>query len=255
MLPSLSESWVLQADDGSAEFRLAVALASLADLRAYVVPSARDKGRWQWAPESRLHVWGKGDLTRNLVRIVERRVIEAQRQETAREPFASRARLGARLSDIQAFLSGQTDDVRLAALLQGLVWANLPDALLPLPTGAGAEAAAARTAASIPAGFAILKPFFTPPTLLKYLCRLPEDARLTLPGELPRLLAAGQVQKAQDIAWRRARIAGLGWPKGDAPQSFALNGQRLLAALAMPLEPAALAQLLPRVEDLQPEPV
>jgi len=253
VLPSLSESWILQANDDSAEFRLAVALASLADLCAYLAPVKRDKGRWQWAPESRLHVWGKGDLTRNLVRIVERRAIEAQRQETVREPFASRARLGARLSDIQAFLSGQTDDVRLAALLQGLVWAKLPDALLPLSTGVGVEAAGIAT--SIPAGFAILKPLFTPPTLLKYLGRLPEDARLALPGELPRLLAADQVQKALDIAWRRAHIAGLGWLKGAAPQSPVLNGPRLLAALAIPLEPVALAQLLPRVEDLQPEPV
>jgi CRISPR-associated protein Csx17 len=248
VLPSLSESWVLQADDGSAEFRLAVALASLVDVRAYLVPVDRDKGRWQWAPESRLHVWGKGDFTRNLVRIVERRVIETQRQETARDPFAGRTRLGARLADIEALLSGQTDDARIAALLQGLVWAKLPETLAPATkVRAGG--------ASVPTAYAVLKPFFTPPALLKHLGRLPEDSHLTLPGELPRLLAGGQVQKAQDVAWRRARIAGLGWPSGDAPQSPALNGPRLLAALAIPLEPAALAQILPRVEDPQPEPV
>lgn len=248
VLPSLSESWVLQADDGSAEFRLAMALASLADLRAYLVPVARDNGRWQWAPESRLHVWGKGDLAHNLVCVVERRVIEAQLQESAREPFASRSRMGARLADIQAFLSGQTDDARIAALLQGLVWAKLPEALAPATSG--------RTnGASVPTAYAVLKPFFTPPALLKHLGRLPEDAHLTLPGELPRLLAAGQVPKAYDIAWRRARIAGLGWPKGEVPQTSALNGPRLLAALAIPLEAAALAQLLPRAENLQPESV
>jgi CRISPR-associated protein Csx17 len=248
VLPSLSESWVLQADDDSAEFRLAVALASLVDLRAYLVPVDRDKGRWQWAPESRLHVWGKGDLTRNLVRIVERRVIETQRQETARAPFASHSRMGARLADIQAFLSGHTDDGRIADLLQGLVWAKLPEALPP--------ATKVRTdGLPLPTAYAVLKPFFTPTALLKHLGRLPEDARPLLPGELPRLLAGGQVQKAQDIAWRRARIAGLGWPRGDAPQSPALNGPRLLAALATPLEPAALAQILPRAENPHREPV
>lgn len=248
MLPSLSEPWVLQADDSSAEFRLAVALANLTDLSAYIAPVKRDKGLWQWAHESRLHVWGKGDLTRNLVRIIERRVIEAQRQDTARNPFDRCARLGARLSDIQAFLSGQTDDARLAALLQGLVWAKLPDALTTdhLPDGEVFPVPFSST-------FAVFKPFFTPPTLLKYLGRLPEDARLPLPGELPRLLAAGQVQKAQDIAWHRAHIAGLGWPKGKAPQPSALNGSRLLAALAVPLESAALAQLLPPVKNLKPE--
>lgn len=249
VLPTLSESWVLQANDQSAEFRLAVALASLADMPAYLVPVAQDKGHWRWAPESRLHVWGKGDLTRNLVRIVERRVIETHRQETAREPFATRSRIGARLMDIQAFLSGQTiDDARVVALLQGLVWAKLPEAL--------ASATKERTdRASLPTAYAVLKSFFTPLALLKHLHRLPEDARLTLPSELPRLLTAGQVQKAQNIAWRRAHIAGLGWPKGEVPETFALNGPRLLAALAVPLETAALAQLLPYVEDRQLESV
>lgn len=248
VLPSLSESWVLQTDDGSAEFRLAVALASLAGMRAYLVPVDRDKGRWLWAPESRLHVWGKGDLARNLVRIVERRVIEAQRQETRRDPFAGRTRLGARLADIQAYLSGQTDDARIAALLQGLIWAKLPENLAPATKERN-------DGASVPTVYAVLKPFFTPPALLKHLGRLPEDVYLTLPGELPRLLAAGQVQKAQNIAWRRARIAGLGWPRGETPQSATLNGPRLLVALAIPLEAAALVQLLPRAEDLQPESV
>ncbi|GAB4176100.1 MAG: hypothetical protein Fur0039_18980 [Rhodocyclaceae bacterium] len=249
-LPSLSESWVLQADDGSAEFRLAVALASLADLRAYLAPVERDKGHWQWAPESRLHVWGKGDLTRNLVRVVERRVMETRR-DSEDEAFESHARLGARLSDIQAFLSNQTDDARIAALLHGLIWADLPDEL-PSTTRSGGDQ---RTATSIPIPYAICKPFFTPTALLKHLERLPQDASFSLPGELPRQLAANQIEKAISLAWRRGQIAGLGWPRGRAPQSTSLSGQRLLAALAIPLEPAALAQVLPRVEDLQPEPV
>lgn len=249
-LPRLSESWVLQADDGSSEFRLAVALAGLDNMQSHLAPVAwNDKSRRpEWHADSRLFVWGKGDLARNLVSVVERRVIEARRQESVREPFASRSRMGARLADIQAFLSGQTDDGRIAALLQGLVWVKLSEALVPATND--------RTnGASVPTAYAVLKPFFTPPALLKHLGRLPEDAHLTLPGELSRLLAAGQVPKAYDIAWRRARIAGLGWPKGEVPQTSALNGPRLLAALAIPLEAAALAQLLPRVENLQPESV
>lgn len=244
VLPRLSTSWVVQAHDESAEFRIALALASLGDLRAYLAPVARDKGHWEWAPESRLCVWGKGDLTRNLARVVERRVMEAQREEG--EPFNAYARLGARLADIQAFLSGHTDDRRIAALLCGLIWADLPDELVAMR-----EVAAVVPA--VPVTYAILKPFFTPLVLLKRLGRVPDDARLPLPSELPSLLAADRVQKAQQLAWHRARIAGLGWPQGDAPQVTTLQGPRLLAALCIPVEPVALVHLLPRAEDLLSE--
>ncbi len=248
MLPRLSAAWVLQAADDSAEFRLALALAGLQGLRPYLAPVEREKGYWKWAPESRLHVWGKGELVRNLVRVVERRVIESQR-DAELEPFQSRASLGARLSDIATFLNRQTDDPLIAALLQGLIWMELPDALLsPSPHGKGADG----EGAAIPTTFAICKPFFTGPTLLKDLKRLPQDARFNLPGELPRLLAANQVGKATDIAWRKGQIAGLDWPRGDAPKTPALDGPRLLAALTVPLQSAALLQLLPRMEEPQP---
>jgi CRISPR-associated protein Csx17 len=241
----LSTAWVLQAADDSAEFRIALALASLSGLRPYLAPVARDKGRWQWAPESRLHVWGKGDLVRNLVRVVERRVIEAQRNPEL-QPFNGNARLGARLSDIQAFLNRQTDDGLIAALLHGLVWAESPDSLLP--SHAGGEG----TTIALPAAYSICKPCFTPPDLLKFLGRLPQDASFILPGELPRLLAAGQAEKALPLAWKRGRIAGLGWPRGEAPHPPALDGPRLLAALAVPIQSSALLYLLPRIEEPQP---
>lgn len=244
MLPRLSAAWVLQAADDSAEFRIALALASLSGLHTYLAPVARDKGRWQWAPESRLHVWGKGDLVRNLVRVVERRVIEAQRNPEL-QPFNGNARLGARLSDIQAFLDRQTDDGLIAALLHGLVWAELPDSLLP--SHAGGEG----TTIALPAAYAICKPCFTPPDLLKFLGRLPRDTSFILPGELPRLLAAGQAEKALPLAWKRGRIAGFGWPRGEAPHPPALDGPRLLAALAVPIQSSALLRLLPRIEEPQ----
>lgn len=244
MLPRLSASWVLQSDDGSAEFRIALALASLLNLPAYLAPVERDKGNWQWALDSRLFVWGKGDLTRNLSRVIERRVIEAQRQQNVGlAPFDSHTRrLGARLSDIQTFLSDPAGDRRIAALLHGLTWVDLPD---EMPSSFAEDA---EGCGSVPISYVVLKPFFSPPDLVKYLGGLPEDACLTLPSELPRLLIAGHVQKCQSMAWQRARIVGLGWPQGDAPKTMALNGQRLLAALAVPIQSTALARLLPRAK-------
>jgi CRISPR-associated protein Csx17 len=250
VLPRLSAAWVLAAADDSAEFRIALALAGLVGLRPYLAPVVKDKGHWQWSAESRLFVWGRGDLARNLLRVVERRGIEAQR-DAAFQPFESRTRLGARLPDIQAFLGRQTDDGLIAALLQGLIWADLPDALPPSPLGEGAGGEG--IAPPIPAAYAVCKPFFTPAELLRHLGRLPQDARLATPPELPRLLAAGQTDRAVEFAWRRNRIAGLGWPLGGAPRTpDNLDGPRLLAALAIPLQSGALLELLPRLETPQP---
>ena len=249
VLPSLSPAWVLAANDNAAEFRLALALASLPGMTAHIAPVAWDRPsrRWQWHPESRLHVWGKGDLTRNLVRIAGRRMIDAQRQGGASEPFDSPAPLAARTADVHAFLSEGTDDARIASLLQGLVWVRLPEALAQAVPNAD-------NPASMPLPYRLTKAFFTSASLLRYLDRLPAEARWALPQEIPRLLAAGQVQEALEVAWRRSRIAGLGWPAGGCPQDAGVNGPRLLTSLAIPIQPADLARLLPRVADQEPEP-
>jgi CRISPR-associated protein Csx17 len=105
----------------------------------------------------------------------------------------------------------------------------------------------------MPVAYGVLKPFFASASLLRYLGRLTEDAHWVLPQEIPRLLASGKVQHALAIAWRRSRIAGLGWPLGTCPKTAEADGPRLLAALVVPLQTAELAHLLPRVEDQDPE--
>lgn len=249
VLPSLSPAWVLGANGEAAEFRLALALASLPGMTAHLAPVTwgRPSHRWHWHPESRGHVWGKGDLTRNLVRIAGRRIIDAQHQGGASEPFDSPAPLGARTADVHSFLSDETDDARIASLLQGLVWVHLPEALPQATSNAEGPA-------PMPLAYRLTKGFFTAASLLRYLDRLPVESRWALPQEVPRLLAAGQVQKALEVAWRRSRIAGLGWPAGVCPHDAGADGPRLLASLAIPIQPADLARLLPRVEGQQPEP-
>jgi len=173
--------------------------------------------------------------------------MDAQRQGGTAEPFDSPAALGARATDVQAFLSNGTDDARIASLLQGLAWVRLPEALAQ-------GAPNADSPASLPLAYRLTKAFFTPASLLHYLDHLPAEGRGALPQEIPRLLAAGQVQKALEVAWRRSRIAGLGWPVGDCPEDAGSDGPRLLASLAIPIQPADLARLLPRVADQEPEP-
>ena len=249
VIPSLSAAWVLNANDDSAEFRIALALASLPGMTAHVAPVewSTATSRWQWQPQSRLHVWGKGSLTRNLVCVAERRMVEAQRRDGAAEPFASYAALGARRTEIHRFLSEQTNDTKITGLLQALVWAQLPEALPQPPVGGTVETAGRPAPLSVV--YRIFKPLFASSSLLRTLNRLPEDARWALPQEIPRLLTTDRVGKALEIAWRRSRIAGLGWPVGTCPEAAEAKGPRLLATLTIPVQPADLARLLPRMED------
>lgn len=185
------------------------------------------------------------------MRIAARRLIEAKHQDGPTEPFASHTALAARQTDIHGFICEQTDDAKTAALLQGLVWVRLPDALPP-PQSAGPVTTQTRKP-PLPVAYGVIKPFFVAASLLRFLNRLPEEGRWILPEEIPRLLAAGQVQQALTIAWRRSRITGLGWPVGPCPDPSGTNGPRLLAALTIPIQAGDLARLLPRVEDQIPE--
>ena len=253
VLPTLSPAWVLQANDESAAFRLALSLPSLPRMAAHLTPIEWSKihRRWQWQPDSRTHVWGNGNLINNLVRIAGRRMVEAKRQDGATEPFGSHTALAARQRDITGLLCRHTDDARVSALLQGLVWIRLPDALVPSQrTAAGIIR---RGGSPVTVAYRVIKPFFASASLLRILNRLPEEGRWTLPEEIPRLLAAGKVQQALTVAWRRSRIAGLGWPVGVCPETAGMDGARLLAALTIPIQPADLARLLPRVENQEPE--
>ena len=239
-LPSLSPHWITQADDGSAEFRLALALSGLHGLPAQLAPVTREKGHrhWSWNRDSRSFVWGSGDPVRNLARVIERRLLES-RQEN--DPFSAFGRTSATLAHIGDFLSGRTDDARLAGLLLGLIWTHPPEEGLPTP--------AHDPSPLLPATYAVLKPFFTAATTLNHLERLPEGKTLPRPGDYARLLLAGRIDQAIARAWQRGRVAGLNWPAGAEPVSAQIEGPRLLAALAIPLTSRGLLQLLPRAAD------
>lgn len=253
ILPSLSSAWIDAADDGSTEFRLALALASLPHITAHIAPVMwSDTGSlWQWQPESRLHVWGHGGLSRNLVRIAERRIIETKRRGDVADPFGNSRMLGGKSADIHRFIADPTVDARTAALLQGLIWVRLTDELNKL--SANKAPVAEESPAVMPIAYRIIKPCFMDMSLLSYLHVLPKESRWNLPPEIPRLLCAGRVQEALACAWRRSRIAGLGWPVGACPRTIDVSGPRLLAALIIPLQPADLARLFPRVEHSEPE--
>ena len=162
----------------------------------------------------------------------------------------------ARLADVAAFLSGDFDDERCAALLAGLVWAR--PAYLPKARGVAGELA-------IPFAYAALKPVFAPNEALHAVGAIPEATRLPVPpGLIARLRAGGgssdgrATDSAVRLALARARASGLPTHfDGTHPASGRSSGgggrmgagvtaDRLGAALLIPVLDQALIALIKR---------
>ena len=113
--PEMSRKWVEQADDGSPEFRVAAALASLNEIpmKNHFIPV-------EGKNSANTVVWRHGDLVSNMIKVLERRIIEQGIRKLEAKPFGGT--YPARLSDIAYFLEKNFDDKRCASLLKGLIW-------------------------------------------------------------------------------------------------------------------------------------
>lgn len=244
-IPRLSEQWLAAADDDSAAFRIAKALAGLKGsaeqplpLRAQLFPVERKRSRWM-SPESgekqRIHTGQRGRLIDALRSLLNRRLLLAEPLEIHDKPLDSRA--GATLADIAAFLRDDRMDARIAELLPGLVLCAIPQDL----DHSGGDAV-------VPAAFALLKLCVTPDRILSSptLKLLPEDARLPVPpGMLAQLAAGNHGNRALQVAWRRLRASGLApvFTVNSLPAHDSIDPQRTAAALLIPLRFGATAAL------------
>ena len=189
-----------------------------------------------------------------MIAVLERRLVEASTRGLEDKSLA--AATFARLADVAAFLSGDFDDSRCAALLAGLVWARPARIRLTHMQP---------DSAPVPFAYAALKPVFTPDAALRAVGALPETARMPVPpGLVARLRAGGNSRDGQatDAAVRlalgRARASGLPTPFGGARsgsrESTIESGRmgagvpadRLAAALLIPIGDRALTALIER---------
>ena len=262
--PRLSHQWVRKADDGTPEYRIAVALASLGWLQqngfteseapntyfskakrrialaAHFAPVDTEtlpKKRRKWDDQKQTRsIWGAGDLETNLFLVLQRRLIDVKIDS----PLDAAA--AAQLTDIAAFLGRDFDDVRCGRLLAGLVWAQ--PARLPLTKHV------LRPVVSF--AYAALKPIFASVASLKRLvekglissnCNLP----IPIPPGLTALLKSGHVEKAVRMALVRARASGIACPfdSPGIPQTTEI-GCRLAAALLIPIDEYGLQILMKR---------
>jgi CRISPR-associated protein Csx17 len=241
-LQGLDPEWLRACDDGSAEFRLAGAIASIEIVRAQMEPLTRDRrsGRLTWAEDDRGVAWAGGDLCQNLSALLWRRCVDALKQapgEKASRPAPFGARLSASLADVQRFLIGALDDDRLAALIWGCALINW-DAYDPREH---CPAWPPDAAPDLPRVYALLK-----------LCFLPERLRLSptreevaIRPDLAMLarLRAGEVRQAVEMAALRLRAAGLtplATPRGGRPAAHDFlwpreHAVRLAASLLIPV--------------------
>jgi CRISPR-associated protein Csx17 len=203
-------------------------------LRAHLAPL--DEKSWyerfrKWSDKGALAVWGGGALERNLAAVMERRLLFAARRNLDGGPFDARA--PADLASVLTFLAGGTDDARIAALAQGLAWADAPNALNRVQGRPDRY--------PLPLAYALLKPFFAP------IEHIPMDIRLPVPPGLVARLRAGDVGSAVILACRRARASGL--PVTFEPHAAHIadvNGPRLLASLLIPIREGELRRVLER---------
>lgn len=261
-VPLLSAAWLSACDDGSAEFRLALALAAIrgdrerkvVDLRANLEPVEHKGARWTWAETGGGVVWSGSDLCRNLAAVLTRRVMDAGR--TGLDVLPLNSRFAASLTDVATFLAGDTDDQRLEELLWGLLlidganeWREQREQLTkPL-----------ERPLLLPSAYALLKLVFLPHQL-----SWPVGAEGVLIKPEPDILGhlrAGNVKSACEIAARRLRASGcvpMPGPLSDGrrrelDRDTRVDPTRLAAALLVPVSGTAqLARLVLRLRTESP---
>ncbi|GAA0570896.1 type I-G CRISPR-associated protein Cas8g1/Csx17 [Caenispirillum bisanense] len=273
--PVLSPRWRRLADDGSPEFAVAAALASLGygpvgevaaapsvPMAAHFAPLDlsqpfrgnvlwhEDKPRKPDTRDGRLEaVWNDGDLPRNLITVLERRLIgRTDTKDGEGDPL--RAAFGAPLSAVLAFLAGSPffDDARCAALLAGLAWVSPGQS--PLRSTSGDQRL------PMPLAFAVLKPLFIPADRLRKTpikagsdaMLLAEGRSLPVPPGLVARLRRGDLGTVVRDGLARARASGLSSPfVGERAFADGVSDpRRLAAALIIPLDDAGLARVIER---------
>ena len=241
-VPLLSPTWLVRCDDGTIEYRLAASLAAMfssyvGDFRQHIEPVeikgrlAEGSSRWiEWSSDATAHcnvVWNSGSLEGNLIAVLKRRIIKAirngERSDNGTLVFPGQSSFSTSLGDISAFLSRDTNDERLSALLCGLIlldWGQIrrerphdsinPGLTEPIPD----------------ATFGLLKLCHTPFAVRNNFIRLE-------PG-ISVLAAAGRTNQAVDLAARR--LVGSGLPPAIRCSSRdSLTTKRIAAALLFPL--------------------
>ena len=121
-LQNLSKEWVDACYDGTSEFRLALALASIDDekypIRFNLEQIKKTGNKIEWNPNTCETVWGSGSVIQNMIMVLERRCIYAQINKTPTMLLASK--IPAPIKDIIKFLDGTLNYEKISDLVHPL---------------------------------------------------------------------------------------------------------------------------------------
>lgn len=247
-IPPLSPDWLARCDDGSAELRLAAALASahgghgqrslwmrqhLEPVKVGVLRQTR-KLRVEWTDAAaRDVVWAEGDLIGSLSHVLERRLLPAKGPDE--RPRLERAGLTADLGDVAEFIEGHVDDRLLDELLWGcalLDWAAIEARTSPLASRPTADE-------PWPGAFYSLLALCFAGTLVR-------GIEVPVVPMIHRLAASGRSAEASQQAVRRLRASGLA-PLVPLVSVSGHLARRVAAAIVFPLGPESIERLARRV--------
>ncbi|MEX2381130.1 MAG: type I-U CRISPR-associated protein Csx17 [Opitutales bacterium] len=258
-LRSLSSDWVEAANDQSAEFEIAVALAGIhgvkghpLGLRANMEPVVLNKkGGLDWHEGSTAVVWKRSNLATNLAAALERRVLDWRRLNLDALPVISSRSV--RPEIIAAFIHRDLDDDKIERLLWGLVCCKIERK----PERKG-ESESIPDYVPLPRCYPLLKATFsglhkdtpTPPELNRQQLDVLEKLPIIKPDvRLLQLLRAGRTPEATTLAAQRSRNVGLSPARIDwTIETKSFDSTRLAAALLLPISPWQFVHLWKGVE-------
>ena len=252
-VPLLSPRWLRDAWDGTREFRVAAALASVygrypskdandkcgnvVPLRAQLEPiQIRSYGpsKVVWADNAiREVVWNDGNLTRSLNAIMARRI--AKGVQSGHDMYSDRSKVPILLSDITEFVEGRLDERRIAELLWGLSLIDWGKVTEEDVHGMYCSDTGERPSA----GYAVLKLCFAG-------CKI-RGVKVPIVPEIHRRARAGDDVTAIKLAFRRLHASGLRPPHAGSIQIPVSQIERTAAALIFPLSSRAIEALSNRV--------
>ena len=235
-LTGLGPAWIVAADDGSLEVRIAAALASIRStgkvgpIRANLAPVAPEKP-WDWGGADSQRAWAGESLAARLAGVLTRRMMDASRLHADHNP--TYGALPLHEQDIAAFLAGETDDRVVEDLLFGFTWLRWGEPSMPeILRQVKARWVSPLRPHTVPRGWALLKLLFLPGPLKVDSGEAAEREIRPEPAVIP-LLRAGRIGDACGIAQRRLHASGFvplrcAFPDGP-------HGTRLAAGLLLPV--------------------
>jgi CRISPR-associated protein Csx17 len=233
-IPPLRPEWVRAADDGSAEWRLAVALALQASDFSRNDLTPIDRVRRHWVPvkngETAVVMQGRRGID-DAIALIERRLIEATQAGLRRLPLIAAPKAHASLADLAAVTAGEVDldrtlaCARVLMAIDGRDWARCPQILPP-------SSGAARWPDE---GWQVIRLAMLP-------WPLPDGRSIGFDPAILRRLETGDGATAIELAARRLRAAGIR-PTIRAGTVSPEAARHWAAALAFPIHPATATRI------------